>query len=84
MQKQKRHLEEKVAVLKADDTKLSRTARAVLALFDKKKEWTSAEVAAKLKLNIETTKKALKSLVDGGYLVKHGTTKGAWYEKIVE
>jgi len=63
------------------DSKLSRNARAILELFNKKAGWTAVEIAAKLKLNIETTKKTIKQLVDRGYLTKQGTTKGAWYEK---
>jgi predicted HTH transcriptional regulator len=70
--------------MQVDASRLSRNARAVLALFDKKPEWTSAEISAKLKRNIETAKKTIKNLVDGGYLVKQGTTKGAWYEKATE
>jgi Fic family protein len=94
LQKQKRHLEEKLNSIKQDepgnltsgvplqaDLKLSRTALSILYLFEKKAQWTSSEIADTLRSNIETAKKAVKSLVDGGYLVKHGTTRGAWYEK---
>lgn len=81
LQKQKRHLENKISVIAGDITKFGKNARAILALFDEKAEWTSLEIATDLKMNIETTKKNLKSLVNGGYLTKHGTTKGAWYEK---
>ncbi|MDR3221017.1 MAG: hypothetical protein LBU46_03275 [Candidatus Accumulibacter sp.] len=56
-------------------------ARAILALFDEGKEWTAREVSAELELKVETVKKNLKSLVDNAYLVKNGSTKGAWYEK---
>ena len=81
LQKQKRHLESKIKVMANDDTKLSKSANTILALFDKRAEWTSAEIATKLEMKAETAKKNLKSLVDGGYLIKHGTTKGAWYGK---
>jgi Fic family protein len=81
LQKQKKHLAEKITLLKPIDTKLSRTARAILALFDDQAEWTASEVAAKLGLNRETAKKNLKALVDSGYLIKNGGTKGAWYER---
>ena len=81
LQKQKRHLESKVSVMAGDDAKLSRNQRAILGLFDARPEWTSPEIAAALEMNIETTKKNLKFLVDGGYLSKRGVTKGAWYEK---
>jgi DNA-binding MarR family transcriptional regulator len=89
LQKQKRHLEEKIAsmlqqnasALPQADLALSRTAASILELFAKKTQWTSAEIAATLGLNIGTTKKAVKSLADAGYLVKHGITRGAWYER---
>ncbi|GHV44320.1 cell division protein Fic [Spirochaetia bacterium] len=87
LQKQKRHLEEKIALMKHDtvkpapaDLQLSRTALSILDLFKKQSQWTSAEIAKGCNLNTETAKKAVKSLVNAGYLVKHGTTKGAWYE----
>ncbi|GHV78639.1 cell division protein Fic [Spirochaetia bacterium] len=88
LQKQKRHLEEKIKFIKQDapmpvpiDTRLSRTAVSILDLFKEKPQWTSVEIAEALNLNIETTKKAVKSLVNPGYLVKRGTTRGAWYER---
>jgi Fic family protein len=88
LQKQKRHLEEKIKLLKQDtakpvsiDTRLSRTALSIMDLFGEKPQWTSAEIAGTLNLNIETAKKAVKSLVNAGYLVKHGTTRGVWYER---
>ena len=80
LQKQKRHLESKIKTMASDDTKLSRNKRAILRLFDDKPEWSSSEITVQLGINMETIKKNLKSLVDAGYLVKHGTTKGAWYE----
>jgi Fic family protein len=90
LQKQKRHLEEKIKRIKhgaakpvSIDTRLSRTAVSILDLFKEKPQWTSVEIAEGLNLNIETAKKAVKSLVNAGYLVKHGTTKGAWYEKTI-
>ena len=100
LQKQKRHLESKIAMApmmiaeappppSADTaggrgssiTLLSRNQRTILALFDGKREWSSSEIASHLAMNIETTKKSIKALVERGHLVKHGTTKGAWYEK---
>jgi Fic family protein len=80
LQKQKRHLEEKIKSIKTD-RKLSRTTLSILNLFEKNVQWTSAEIADTLNLNIETSKKAIKSLVEAGYLYKHGMTRGAWYEK---
>jgi len=79
LQKQKRHLESKLAAMASDDTKLSRNQKAILNLFEEKPEWTSPEIAAHLNMNKETVKKNLKSLVDSGYLIKHGSTKAAWY-----
>jgi Fic family protein len=95
LQKQKRHLEEKINSIRQDssnypvggvpspqtDMRLSRTTLSILNLFEKKSQWTSAEIADTLNLNIETSKKAIKSLVEAGYLHKHGITRGAWYEK---
>jgi Fic family protein len=65
----------------SDFDKLGRNALAVLALFNKKKEWSVPEIASSLKMNINTAAKTVKTLVDKSYLTKHGTTKGAWYTK---
>jgi Fic family protein len=81
LQKQKRHLESKVKTMSKDDTKLGRNARAILNLFDNKREWSIPEIAEILSLNINTASKTVKTLVKGGYLTKNGITKGAWYEK---
>ena len=81
LQKQKRTLEEKLSLMAHDDTSLSRNQKAVLGLFDERPELSSPEIADLLDMNIETTKKNLKILVDKGYLVKHGATKGAWYSR---
>jgi Fic family protein len=79
LQKQKRHLEAKISIMPSFDKSLTRNARAILALFDSKAEWSNPEISAALNMNRETAKKAIKSLVDHGYLVKYGTTKSAWY-----
>jgi len=81
LQKQKRHLENKIESMTKDDTKLGKTARAILGLFDDKPEWSVAEIVKALGLNVNTVAKTVKALVEGGYLAKHGSTKGAWYEK---
>jgi Fic family protein len=81
LQKQKKTLESKIVALTSDDTKLGKTARAILALFDDKAEWSVPELAAALKLNLNTAAKTTKKLVTDGYLVKQGTTRGAWYER---
>jgi Fic family protein len=80
LQKQKRHLENKIKTMAGDDVKLTRNQKAILELFNEKPELGSSEIAAQLNMNIETIKKNLKSLADSGYLLKHGATKGAWYE----
>jgi len=82
LQKQKNHLYNKIAVLLTNDMKLSRNQRAILALFDRKPEWTSAEISAELDMNLETAKKSLQVLTSYGYLAKQGATKGAWYERV--
>jgi len=64
-----------------DDTRLGKNARAVLELFDTNPEWSVPDIASTLKLNKNTAAKTIKTLVDNGYLVKHGTTRGAWYKK---
>jgi Fic family protein len=79
--KHKRHLESKIEVMLKDDTKLGKTARAILELFDDKQEWTIPEISLTRSLNTNTTAKTVKKLVKDGYLAKHGTTKGAWYER---
>jgi Fic family protein len=81
LQKQKKHLENKIGAMAGDDTKLGKNARAILGLFDDKPEWGVPEVAKALGLNINTAAKSVKILVEGGYLTKHGTTRGAWYER---
>ncbi|GHU27133.1 cell division protein Fic [Bacilli bacterium] len=84
LQKQKKHLEEKIKKIittKPDYTKLSRLAVQILGLFDRKPQWTVLEIAKELNSNFETLRASVKSLAKGGYIVKHGTTRGAWYER---
>jgi Fic family protein len=81
LQKQKKHLESKIDKLVNDDTKLTRNQRAILELFDDHPEWGISEIAAQLEMNFETLKKNIKNLVNNGYLIKYGTTKGAWYKR---
>jgi len=68
-------------LLSKDDTRLGKTARAILELFDEKPQWSTEEIAKALELNENTAAKALKNLSTNGYLAKQGTTRGAWYEK---
>ena len=85
--KTKRHLEDKLNSMSKDksqtitDSKLTRNNKAILELFSDTSELSSSEIAMRLGMNTETVKKNLKSLVGLGYLIKHGTTKGAWYKK---
>ena len=62
-----------------DDSKLGKNARTVLELFSDRPEWRVSEIAETLDMNINTAAKTIKTLVDGGYLAKHGSTKGVWY-----
>ena len=79
LQKQKRHLEELIKAPKTEDIQLSRFAREVLKLFNDQSELTVLTIAEILAANKNTVAKTLKTLVDNGYLIKHGTTRGAWY-----
>jgi Fic family protein len=81
LQKQKRQLENKVKTMSKDDAKLGKNARAILNLFNDKREWSIPEIAETLSININTVSKTVKTLVRDGYLIKNGITKGAWYEK---
>jgi len=81
LQKQKRHLEDKIKNMANKAVKLSRNQTAILGLFSEKTELNSKEISDLLKMNIETVKKNLKFLADNSYLVKYGATKGVWYEK---
>ena len=79
LQQHKRQLESKIEAMANDDTQLSRNQKTILKLFDNKPDWSASEIAAELGMSIETTKKIIKALMDSGYLIKYGTTKGAWY-----
>ncbi len=73
-------MESKIGAMSENDTKLNKNARAVLALFGDKAEWSVPEISNALDMNINTVAKTVKSLVDSGRLIKHGATRGAWYE----
>jgi Fic family protein len=81
LQKQKRHLEEKIKSFKNYDTSLSKLATDILGLLDEHPQLTVAKAAEVLNAKADTVKKSVKNLVDKGYLLKRGSTKGAWYEK---
>ena len=78
VQKQKIRLEKKIT---PKENTLNLTASKVFALFEEKNQWTTIEIKTALNININTIKKTIQELVKDGYLVKNGTTKGAWYEK---
>jgi Fic family protein len=82
LQKQKRHLEDKIKTITIDETKLTRNQKAILKLFNEETELSASEVAGILSMNKETVKKNIRILVYNGYLTKYGTTKGTWYKKI--
>ena len=78
--KQKRHLEEKIAMaLKSDTTRISKAEQAVLDLFEDKVNWSVPEMADVLNKNGETVKKTVQNLVKKDLLEKKGTTKGTYY-----
>ena len=78
--KQKRHLEDKIALaLKADTTRISKAEQAVLDLFEEKTNWSVSEMAEALSKNSETVKKTVQNLVKKNMLEKQGTTKGTYY-----
>lgn len=78
--KQKRHLEEKIAMAqKADTTRISKAEQAVLDLFKDKTNRSVPEMAEALNKNSETVKKTVQTLVKKDLLKKQGSTKGAYY-----
>ncbi|MBR3502381.1 MAG: Fic family protein [Alphaproteobacteria bacterium] len=62
-------------------TGLTLTENKIMDLFDEQKQWTTSEMAKTLNMNTATLKKAVGELVKKGYLIKNGTTRGAWYER---
>ena len=81
LQKQKKHLEQKISLLQKTDTKLTRNQKAILDAFDTRPELSLSEIALLTGIKPETVKKNLKLLVTSNYLQRYGTTKGAWYKK---
>lgn len=77
--KQKTRLEKKISGSQASGYSL--TASKIMALFEEKNQWTSAEIAQATGIKLATVKKALAELVKAGNLIKNGSTRGAWYEK---
>lgn len=81
LQKQKRLLESKVDAMTKNDYTLGKTSRNVLELFESKAEWEIRQISEVLEMNRNTAAKTVQKLVDEGYLIKHGKTRGAWYTK---
>jgi len=79
--KQKLHLQEKLSSMPLLDRQLGQLARNILLLFDQQEQWTIAAMVEQLQVSSYAVSKSVKSLIDGGYLVKHGITRGAWYER---
>ena len=63
------------------DSALTRNQKLILDLFNKVSELDASEIAERLNMNSDTVKKNLKSLTVSGYIIKYGSTKGAWYKK---
>lgn len=76
---QKRNLENKLP--KENEIVLPQTASNILQLFEIQNNITISDIVEKLNININTAKKSVQMLVNKGFIVKHGTTKGVWYNK---
>jgi predicted HTH transcriptional regulator len=63
------------------DASLSRLAVNILELLDEHPQLTVAKAAEILNAKPDTVKKSVKNLIDKGYLLKRGSTRGAWYER---
>ncbi len=80
LQKQKRLLEAKVTALhQGNMDKLSTTCLKILSLFDGKDHLEMSDIIAGINKVPVTVRKAVHSLVQQGYLKKHGITKGTSY-----
>ena len=78
LQKQKRHLEDKIAKV-SGTTRYNKTEESIIALFDEKSSWSVLEIAQELNKNNETIKKNVQNLVKKDILEKQGSTKGVYY-----
>ncbi len=81
MQKQKLHLEQKISNKIENNTSLSLLGVKIMELFDDKSRLTTPDIAELLNANQATVKKTMADLVKADYLIKQGSTRGAWYEK---
>lgn len=78
LQKQKRHLEEKITKV-SSTRRYNKTEESIIALFDEKSSWSVQEIAQTLNKNNETIKKNVQNLVKKDILEKQGSTKGTYY-----
>ena len=78
LQKQKRHLEEKITKV-SSTRRYNKTEESIIALFDEKSSWSVLEIAQELNKNNETIKKNVQNLVKKDILEKQGSTKGTYY-----
>ncbi|MBR1648056.1 MAG: Fic family protein [Alphaproteobacteria bacterium] len=78
VRKQVRRLKEKMEQISAG---LTMAESRVMELFNDKKQWITKDMAKMLNMNIATVKKIVGKLVKNNYLIKNGTTRGAWYER---
>jgi Fic family protein len=76
---QKRNLENKLP--KENELVLPQLASNIMKLFEANNNLTVNNIVEQLNININTAKKSIKSLLDKGFIVKYGTTKGVWYNK---
>lgn len=81
MQKQKVRLENKVDTNITEMTYLPELSAKIMNFAQGQERITISEVIEKTGANPNTIKKHLAELVTGGYLVKHGKTRGAWYTR---
>jgi Fic family protein len=70
-----------VSSVQAGSLELSRLAGQILSLFTDHTQLSVEEISTTLGSNINTVKKTVQKLSSRGLLVKHGVTRGAWYEQ---
>lgn len=82
LQRQKTHLEIKIAREKMLTQELPELPRHIIELLQSHGQLKISEIEALTKANRNTLKKALASLVHTHYIVMHGKGKGSWYSLI--
>jgi Fic family protein len=84
LQKQKIRLEYKIentSIFTQTNLDLPEISAKILEVFNAKDRATISELSKLTRVNINTIKKHLASLVENNYLTKHGKTRGVWYTK---